>query len=188
MNRTLILTFALTVALFSHADLCAQSDSTTETPQSDSFMLRFKNAKHIGLSTDETLSGYVLHLYTPAQREQNLASLAAYREDLVAFNARIESIYEKRRNAQQERVPVDKLNAITQERNRLESERPNSSFAQRIYLYDIVRLGVDYVEIRGAEKPGDSVLIPLSKICKVIVKSTGDDSKTGEPSDEPKSR
>jgi hypothetical protein len=174
--------------LFSHTVLHAQIDSARETPQADSLILRLKDAKHVGLSTDERLSGYVLYLYSQSQREQNLASLAAYRENLVAFNARIASIDEKRRNAQQERASVDKLNAITHERNQLQLERPDSPFARGIYLYDIVRCGVDYVEIRGAENPRGSVLIPLSKICKIVVTSTEDDSETGEPSDEPKSR
>jgi uncharacterized protein YhaN len=127
-------------------------------------------------------------LYTQEQREQNLASLAAYRENLAAFNARIESIHEKRRNAQQERASVDRLNALTQEHNRLQSERPDSPFARSIGLYDILRCGVDYIEIRPAENPRGSRLIPLSKICTIVVKSTEDDSDSGKQSDEPNSR
>ncbi len=188
MNRTPILAFALAAALSSHTVLLAQTDSTRESSQSDNLMLRLKNVKHVGVRTDERLSGYILYLYTSAQREQNVASLAAYRENSEVFAARIKSIDEKRQAAQQERASVADLNAMTQERNRLQSERPTSQFVGSIYLYDVVKFGVDYVELRGAEKGGDPVLIPLSKICKVIVKTSDDDPKTGEPSDEPRSR
>ena len=182
MNRISMLAYALVVALSSRAIILAQTDSTREISQSDSLMLRLKNAKHVGLTTDERLSGYILYLYTPAQREQNLASLATYRENLTAWNARIKSLDEKRQTAQRERASIDELNAMTHERNRLQSERPDSPFASRIYLYDVVKFGVDYVEIAGAEKPREFTLIPFAKICKVIVKTSADDPISGEPS------
>lgn len=71
---------------------------------------------------------------------------------------------------------------MTQERNRLQFERPDSPFASRIHLYDVVKFGVDYVELKGAEEPRESMLIPLSKICKVILRTTADDAITGQPS------
>lgn len=185
MNRTVILAFAISTVLATNGFTQGQTESSSVSSASDSLMHRIRSTKHVGVRTDERLSGYVLYLYTPTQHAQNLGSLTAYRKDLEMYNAQIESLNQKRREAQERRALSDELNAITQEMNRI--RRPDSTFARSIFLYNVVHFGVDYIELSWAETPGDPTLIPLSRICKIIVTSTGD-SQTDEPSDEPKSR
>ena len=134
----------------------------------------------MGLRTDERLGGITLYLYTPEQHAQNLASIAAYRQKLEEYSAQIEALDQKRRDAQQRRAPPDELNAITQERNR--TRRPDSQFVRSVFLYNVVHFGDDYIELTRAENPNGSTLIPLSRICKVIV-TPSDDPEQDEQSD-----
>jgi len=191
MNAKLIPALTLVAGLVTNGVTLAQP-AVRNT--SDSLLDRVKGNKHVGLRADDRLSGYVLYLYTEEQRAENLAELAEYRKEWETFTARIEAIDAKRRSAQQRRAPVDELNSITRELNQLQSRRPTSRFVRsrsvlsNIQLYDVVRVGGDYIELLGSEKPGDASLIPLSRVCRVIVMSSGKPKSKGEPSDEPKSR
>lgn len=175
--------FTLLLACSAHAGVFAQTGENNGTLQSDSFSLRLRNAKHVGLSTDEKLSGYVLYVYPPDLRADNLASLAACRENQAELNAQMESLKKKRIMAFKKapRTSMDEMNAITGEMNDLESKRPNSPFASTILLCDVLSFGVDYIELRDAENPEETVLIPISRVCKIIVRSAHG-TKTSEPS------
>ena len=188
MIRTSFLVFALVAALSVHAELFAQTDTNSGAVRSDTLGFRLNSAKHVGVSIDERLSGYVLYLYPPTQRAQNLASLAAYRKNLETYNALKTSGDDKRRASQQRRAPLKEHKAIMEEGNRLMSKRPNSPFSRSVVLYDIVHHGVDYIEMRRAEKSGETVLIPFSKIRRIIVVTSDEDFSEGGLSDAPKSR
>ena len=189
MNAKLISALTLVAVLVTNGITLAQPAAQNT---SDSLLDRVKGTKHIGLRADDRLSGYVLYLYTKEQRAENLAALAEYRKELVTFTARIEALDAKRRSAQQRRAPVDELNSITRERSEL--RRPSSLFVRSrsgqsiIQLYDVVHVGDDYIELRGSENPGDASLVPLSRVCRVIMTSSDKPKSQGEPSDEPKSR
>ncbi len=184
MRRISALSFAIAVTLFSVSFLLAQSDSTATIVQADNLMNRIKSIKHIGLSVDEKMSAYVLYLYTPTQRDQNLSELVRHRQAVVKHNAEIKSVQEKRRLANNANVTVDERNKLAEEHNRLLENLPRSQFSRNIILYDVIGSGVDYVEIRSAEKEADeTTLIPMSRICKVIDRTSSDRSSPNEPSD-----
>ena len=132
MNPQLLSAFTLVAVLATNGISLAQSDARNGRSTRDSLLDRIRDTKHIGLRTDDRLSGYVLYLYAQKQRADILSELAAYRKDLESFTARIESTDEKRRSAQQRRASADELNALTRESNRLRSQRPNSRFVPRI--------------------------------------------------------
>ncbi len=188
MNAKLVSSLTLVALLVTHGVTLAQPAAPNT---SDGLLDRVKGNKHVGLRADDRLSGYVLYLYTKEQRAENLAELAEYRKDLETFTARIEEIDAKRRSAQQRRAPVDELNSITRERNQLQSRRPRSRFVSSgsrqsiIQLYDVVHVGDDYIELLGSEEPDDASLIPLSRVCRVIVTSSDKPKSQGEPRDEP---
>ena len=112
MNPQLFSICTLVTVLATNGIALAQSDAPAGRNTPDSLLNRIRDSKHIGVRTDERLSGYVLYLYTAEQRTENLSELAAYRKDLEEFTARIESIDEKRRAAQQRRASSSELNAL----------------------------------------------------------------------------
>ncbi|XZE53087.1 hypothetical protein SH139x_004807 [Planctomycetaceae bacterium SH139] len=178
MNLKLISALTLVAVVATTGITLAQS------PQ-DRLLDRIKGTKHVGLRADQTLSGYALYLYTSEEHAGNLKKLGQYRKDLNALKARNPSDAEIRRSTQERPPKLDESSAFMLERNR---QHPNSKFLRSIQLYDVICVGDDYIELRESEYPSGVSLIPLSRICRVIVYSSSRVKKTGEPGDEPKSR
>ncbi len=160
--------------------------------------LRDLHHVHVGLRTDDRLSGYVLYTYTASQHKENLTFLSAHVQELEAFADRVDAAEEKLRAAEQlqeHRGATAKLtNTLKWEASNLKRERPNSKFTQSIALFTVVHYGSDYLELRGedspdylqirkAEAPEGTVLIPVSKICKIVISmvTTGNAKHEGEP-------
>ncbi|WP_425400685.1 hypothetical protein [Aeoliella sp.] len=146
-----------------------------EIAPDDTFANRIHEVEHVGLSTDDKLGGYILYLYTPPQFKENLASLATYRQEWDAFVHQLRLLDERRRAA----TSADISSTLVEERKKVFSARPNSRFAAKETLYTVSHQGADYLELRKAENPKESVLIPLWKISKVVSK----DSDTKEDSE-----
>ena len=146
-------------------NLLAQ-DSTSTT----SLYSRLKSVTNIGLSADERLNGFTISVYSPEQQNKNVESLLKYRADLATFNDTIAAI-DKRAVEARSRFLSGDANALIQERNDLQSTRPSSPFGDgRISLHRIVAVAVDYIEIESIDDSENTTLIPLHKVCRVIVK------------------
>ena len=141
----------------------------SESYCADTFASRLRSAKHIGLSVDEQLSAFTIHIYTPAMFKEHVASAQDFRSRLAAFKERMAGYDRERRAAQERRAGVDELNAITRQRNREAANSPSSPFDQRIKLHMVVSAGDDYISVTPEGEPHQRVLIPLSRVGRVIL-------------------
>lgn len=182
MSRAVTFIACLFLSLQSIGLAVAQDDTTKAVTQNVSLADRLKDVKHIGLSVDEKLGGFTLHMYTPDQHKSNLKSLAKYRVQRDELQTKLVSFDEQRREAQQRLASVDELNAITQAQNLL--PRPSSPFAGQILLNDVVLVGADYIELRPSERPDSTTLVPFAKICRVATTKKAADSPARDKGDD----
>lgn len=170
MPRSMLLMACLFVSLPSMHRTLAQDRARLPTTRGASFADRLADARFIGLSVDEKLGGFTLHLYTAEQQESNLASLAAYRIEMKEYQSKLASFDTQRQAALQRRATGDELNSITNARNAFTVHQPSSPFYggnSSLGLYDVVLVGPDYLEIQASENPTSTTLIPFVKICRV---------------------
>jgi hypothetical protein len=169
MFTTRVLRQATVVLLF--IIVCGVTARAQDPVSTSSLYKRLKSVTNIGLSVDERLGGFTIHVYSPEEQAKNTESLAKYRADLSSFNDAIAAIDKRRGESQSKGATVDVLNAITQERNNAQSSRPASPFGDgRIALHRIVEVAVDYIEIEPLDDSENTILIPFHKICRIIKK------------------
>lgn len=130
MNRLAIT--LLTLSLFSQSVFGA-----------DTFASQLRSAKHIGVTIDDELAAYTIHIYTPSQYKEHVASLESFRRDREAFDERTKSYNRQRQEAHERGAKIDVLNAMTHKRNRELALPPFSLFDKRIKLNTVVSAGDD---------------------------------------------
>ena len=188
MRRTLTVILCLLGSFQADRHSMAQDVRTPATARSRSLSDRLRDAKHIGLTVDEKMAGFTIHVYTPIQQDKNRVELAEYRVKLSEYQSGLESFDEKRREAQQRGASTNELNAITSARNSFSTTAPHSSFAM-IALHDVVFVGDDYLEVLGSNSPDSgTTLIPLSKICRIIMPKKPADTDTSDSLDQKRTK
>jgi hypothetical protein len=205
MNPKSTAVIVFVAALGMPARVSAQSKGEAN----DSLLQRLRNTGHvhIGLQKDQRLAGYVLYTFTASQHKENLASLSAHHEELDAYADRVDAAKEKLQAAEQLRehrqgngrgggragtgrvANASLRNEMFRNFHKVREDRPTSELGGSISLFNVVRYGSDYLELRGEESPDylqvrrahvaeGSVLIPLSRICKVVIGSSNPQSTT----------
>lgn len=181
MPRALTIILCLLASFQTDSHSMAQDVRTPATARSRSLSDRLRDAKHIGLSVDEKMAGFTLHVYTSTQQNKNRVALAEYRVKYSEYQSGLESFDKKSREAQQRGASTNELNAITNARNSFTSTAPYSSFSNQIALYDVVFVGGDYLEVAGSNSPDSgTILIPLSKICRILLPKKPADTDTSD--------
>jgi len=181
---SLVIMRSILLASLASAPVFAQSQIEGRGDSDSLLASRLLDVKHIGLEVDERLSGFAIHVYTPKQLKEKIASLHKFHADMEAFNAKIASLDQQRREARERHASGDELKAITETRNREQRKRPSSPFAGKISLYNVMHIGSDYLEIEPLERAVFSTLIPFSKICSVVILKPGKEHAEGSDAKE----
>lgn len=140
----------------------------TPSLRAGTFVDQLRTAKHIGLAVDAELGAFTVHVYTPAKFREHCDSLAVFKSEREAFVARIAGYDRARQDAQMRGATSKEMNAITSSRNRDVSDQPASPFDKRIKLHSVVAWGDDYVALAPFDQSGQQLLVPVSRIGRVI--------------------
>lgn len=142
----------------------------------DTFASQLRKSKHVGVSIDDGLAAYAIHIYTPGQYEEHVASFEAFQREREAFAERMKGYDREREEARRQGDSSDELNEITRNRNRDAASPPFSPFEKRIKLHRVVSAGDDYIAIAPMDEPSQTILIPFNRVARIILAS---DAKTG---------
>ncbi len=149
------------------ADDAESSDAETPTIAS-----RLASFQYVAIESREALGACVImHAYTPAQHEQNVELIRKYRAERVAYNDDMRLLM-KRHEELQNLVPRDRqeLKQIleTIEAKRRQSPRLRPYFLKSSQLFHVVAVGKDFIEVEEIDDPNRTMLVPLSKLAKVV--------------------
>jgi hypothetical protein len=126
---------------------------------------RLSAATFVGLDTDERFGGGILlHIFKGSQQ-----SLERYRVDKQReFNDLIDPIDRRIDEAKKAKASQEELGTIFLEKQKASMTRSQLAFLPDSSLFRVVSVGLDYVEIQRIGAGDRTVIIPLSKVNRIL--------------------
>jgi hypothetical protein len=154
----------------------------------DTLRDRLISVERFGVQSHEGTLAVTLHAYTKQQYDVNLADLNQYEVDRKSHDAERAEARRRQREVR-DRFMRDRSLEVIQHMKDENSEGPGvlnvSAFASRIKLHAKAALGEDYISLVPHGSPGTELIIPLSRIGRVVFKSDPARPATKEPSPDP---
>ena len=169
--RAVILALLMICCAFAGSGLVA-GDAELPDAEAPSIASRLASIKYAAIESREALGACVIiHAYTPAQHERSVALVKKYRAERDAYNNdmrllqnRLKEVQDQDPNDHEEWQQIQE----TIEAKRMRFPRLRPYYLKASKFYRVVAVGQDFIEVEEIDNPEGTMLVPLSKLAKVV--------------------
>lgn len=170
--RAVAVTLLLNCCVLPGSRLVAEDTELPGDP-TPSIKSRLASIKYAAIESGERLGEcVVIHAFTPAQHERSLDLVKTYRANRIAHKNEME-LLEKRARELARQVPRDReelenVKKVILEKHSIQFPSLRPDYLVRSRLCRVVGIGQDYIELEQSENADGTILIPFSKLAKVV--------------------
>ena len=158
------------IRIFAGPELVA--DDQLRDAGTQSIGSRLASVKYVAIESREAFGACViLHANTPKQYEDNVTLVKKYHAERDAYNKEQE-LLEKRWREIKAQEPLNsevrrEFELVLQDRRR-QYPRLRPYYLKDCEFFRVVGVGQDFIEVEETDNPDGTMLIPLSKLAKVV--------------------